>query len=332
MIRENRRRGKGKQIIRAEVPVDLTDSLDIRIPVILDTDIGSDIDDTWALALLLKSPELEPKLILTESGNTTYRAKIVAKILERSGYTDIPIGIGIHLSDETGPQSSWVEDYEITRYPGVIRKDGVNALIETIMNSSEIVTLICIGPLTNIAAALEKEPKIATKARFVGMHGCLYKSPLGYDGGNGGVVAEYNVRRDPKACQKVFSAPWDITITPLDTCGFVRLKGEKYHIVHECKDPLIRDLMENYKTWLKSHGGNWRERFEKQSSILFDTVAVYLAFSEDFLVMKDLGVRITDDGYTAIDEKARTVHCAVEWKDLSAFENLITERLTGKHV
>jgi len=193
MIRENRRRGKGKQIIRAEVPVDLTDSLDIRIPVILDTDIGSDIDDTWALALLLKSPELEPKLILTESGNTTYRAKIVAKILERSGYTDIPIGIGICLSDETGPQSSWVEDYEITRYPGVIHEDGVNALIETIMNSSEIVTLICIGPLTNIAAALEKEPKIATKARFVGMHGCLYKSPLGYDGGNGGVVAEYNV-------------------------------------------------------------------------------------------------------------------------------------------
>lgn len=310
----------------------LTNSMGKGIPVILDTDIGSDIDDTWALAMLLRSPELNPKLILTENGNTTYRAKIVAKILERSGYTEIPIGIGIHLNDEMGPQSPWVEDYEIKRYPGTIYKDGINAFIETIMNSSEIVTLICTGPLTNIAAALEIEPRIATKARFIGMHGCLYKSPPGFDGGTGGVVAEYNVRTDPKACQKVFSAPWDITITPLDTCGFVRLKGEKYRIVHECSDPLIRDLMENYGIWLKSHGGNWRERFETQSSILFDTVTVYLAFSADLLVMKDLGVRITDDGYTVIDEKARTVHCAVKWKDLSAFEDLIIERLTEKSV
>lgn len=311
---------------------DLTDSVGKKIPVVLDTDIGTDIDDTWALTMLLRSPELDPKLILTENGNTTYRAKIVAKILERSGYTDIPIGIGIHLSDEEGPQSPWVEDYEIKRYPGTIYKDGIKALIETIMNSSEIVTLICIGPLTNIAAALEIEPKIATKAKFVGMHGCIYKSPPWYGGGKGGVVPEYNVRTDPKACQKVFSAPWDMTITPIDTCGFVRLKGKKYQIIREYDDPLIRDLMENYKIWLQSYGGNWKEKFETQSSILFDTVAVYLAFSNDLLVMKDLGVRITDDGYTVVDEKARTVHCAVEWRSLSAFEDFIVERLTGETV
>jgi len=305
----------------------LTDSSSERIPVILDTDIGSDIDDTWALIMMLKSAELDPKLITTETGNTTYRARIVAKILDRAARTDIPIGIGIHLSDELGPQSAWIEDYEISKYPGIIFKDGVKSLIETIMNSSEPITLICTGPLTNIAAALEAEPKIAEKARFVGMHGCLRRSPSGYGGGKGGIVAEYNVRADPKACQKVFSAPWDVTITPLDTCGFVRLKGENYRAVRECKDPLIQDLMENYKIWLRSHGGDWLKKFESQSSILFDTVAIYIAFSDDLLVMEDLGVRITDDGYTIIDEEARTVHCAVEWKDLPAFESLIVKRL-----
>ena len=77
-----------------------------RIPVILDTDIGSDIDDTWALAMLLQSPELEPRLIVTESGDTVYRAKIVAKILERSEREEIPIGIGLYISKEAGPQIS----------------------------------------------------------------------------------------------------------------------------------------------------------------------------------------------------------------------------------
>jgi len=52
----------------------LTGSIDGKIPVIFDTDIGSDIDDTWALAMLLRSPELHPILITTESRNTTYRA------------------------------------------------------------------------------------------------------------------------------------------------------------------------------------------------------------------------------------------------------------------
>ena len=299
---------------------------DEKIPVIFDTDIGSDIDDTWALIMMLKSPELDPKLIVTENGDTTYRAKIVAKILERSGRTDIPIGIGISLSDERGPQEVWVKGYEMTRYPGTIHKDGIKHLIDTVMNSSEPITLICTGPLTNIAAALKMEPRIAEKARFVGMHGCLRKSPPEF---GGGILAEYNVKSDPKACQKVFSAPWDMTITPLDTCGFVRLRGKKYRMVRECSDPLIQDLMENYKIWLKSHAENWLEIFETQSSILFDTVAVYLAFSDDLLVMEDLGVRVTNDGYTIIDEKARTIHCAVDWKNLSAFESLIVERLTG---
>jgi len=303
-----------------------------KIPVILDTDIGSDIDDTWALIMLLRSPELDPKLITTESGNTAYRARIVAKILERSGRTDIPIGIGIHLSDKAGPQLAWVKDYEITRYPGIVHKDGIKSLVEIIMNSPEPITLICIGPLTNIAAALEMEPRIAEKARFVGMHGCLRKSPPGYGGCKGGVVAEYNVRADPKAFQKVLSAPWDITITPLDTCGFVRLKGEKYQLVRECRDPLIQDLMENYKIWLKNRGGNWLKIFGSQSSILYDTVAVYLAFSEEFLQLEDLGIHVTDKGYTLIDERARIIHCAVEWKDLSAFEDLLVERLTQKRI
>src|SRR5574341_106626 len=91
-----------------------------RIPIILDTDIGDDIDDTWALVLALKSPELDVKLVVTDFGNTEYRAKIVARLLEIAGRTEIPIGIGIRENDAEGPQSDWVKGYDLSKYPGRI--------------------------------------------------------------------------------------------------------------------------------------------------------------------------------------------------------------------
>lgn len=289
-----------------------------KIPVILDTDIGGDIDDTWALAMMLKSPELDVKLIVTDTGNTTYRAKIVAKMLEIAKRTDIPIGVGVHLSDDTGGQEQWVKDYDLSSYPGKVYEDGIGVLIETIMNSPEPITLICIGPVPNISSALDREPRIAQKARFVGMHGSVRK---GYNGSNN-ISAEYNVAAYPKDCQKVFTADWDMTITPLDTCGLVRLSGAKYKKVCESNDPITKAVIENYNIWANGT--------PNESSVLFDTVAIYLAFSEELLVMERLGIRITDDGFTIIDENAKRINCATSWKDLSAYEDFLVNRLTKR--
>ena len=291
-----------------------------KIPVILDTDIGSDIDDTWALTMMIKSPDLDVKLVMTDTGNTTYRAKIVARMLEIGKRTDVPVGIGIRFSDGTGPQEPWVAGYELSSYPGVIYENGVDALIQTIMDLPEPITLVCIGPVPNIGAAIEREPKIAQKARFVGMHGSIRR---GY-GGSEKVSAECNVVNHTKECQKVFTADWDMTITPLDTCGIVKLEGEKYRSVYECKDPLTQALIENYRVWAK-----YSPESEYRSSTLFDTVAISLAFSEELLVMEKLGIRVTHDGYTVIDEDAKVINCAMDWRDLPAFEDLLVERLTS---
>jgi len=290
-----------------------------QVPVILDTDIGGDIDDTWALVMMLKSSELDVKLVTTDTGNTTYRAKVLAKMLEVAERTDIPIGVGIHISDDAGPQEPWVKDYDLSSYPGTVYQDGVDALIRTIMDSPEPITLVCIGPVPNVGAALEREPRIAQKARFVGMHGSVRR---GYNGSEE-VTAECNVVNHTKDCQKVFTADWDMTITPLDTCGIVKLEGDKYRAVYECEDPVTKALIENYRIWAKHSPVS-----ERQSSTLFDTVAVYLSFSEELLVMEKLGIRVTDDGYTVIDEDAKVINCAMDWKDLSAFQDLLVKRLT----
>jgi inosine-uridine nucleoside N-ribohydrolase len=245
-------------------------------------------------------------------------------MLEIGSRTDIPIGIGIPFENTANLQAAWVEGYDLSSYPGPVHKDGVGAIVDTIMSSREPITLVGIGPLPNVSAALKREPRIAERTRFVGMHGSIRR---GYDGSEE-PVAEYNVACDPQACREVFAAPWDVTITPLDTCGVVRLTGEKYRAVCDFDDPLIQAVIENYQIWIKN--AEWVQGLDPttESSILFDTVAVYLAFSEELLEMKQLGIRVTDQGYTVVDDDAKSVNCAMDWKNLSAFEDLLVERLT----
>ncbi len=290
-----------------------------KIPVVLDTDIGDDIDDTWALALLLNSPELDLKLVTTDYGNTEFRAKIAARLLEIARRTDVPVGIGIKTSDSVGAQGPWVRDYDLARYPGRVQRDGVQALIDVVMKSPEPVTLICIGPVPNIKAALEREPAIARRARFVGMQGSVHR---GYDGA-AQPSAEYNVKCDPDAFRRALASPWSVTITPLDTCGLVRLDGEKYAAVRNCSRPLARAVIENYRIWC----GDNPQSADTASSVLFDTVAVYLALSEDLLVMENVGLKVTQDGFTTIDTQGKKTRCAVRWKDLPGFQSFLARRL-----
>jgi len=294
-------------------------------PVIYDSDIGDDIDDTWALVTLLKSPELDLRLVVGDQQKAVYRAKLFAKLLQTAGRTDVPVGIGAGSKDGLGKQADWVKDYNLKDYPGTVHEDGVGALIKAIMTCDEPITVIAVGPTPNLKAALAREPKIATKARFVGMHGSIYK---GY-GGKDKVDAEYNVRADPGALQTVFAAPWHKTITPLDTCGLVQLKGEKYSKIRDAKDPLLRALITNYRIWC----GKNPERADTASSTLFDTVAVYLTIAHDLCKMETLPLTVTDKGMTVIDkEKGHTVKAAVDWTDLGTYEDWLVERLLSPTV
>ena len=296
-------------------------------PVIISTDIGDDIDDTWALTLALKCPELDIKLVVGDYGNAEARARLIAKILEADGRTDIPVGVGVRQGAKDGPhrQSKWIEGYELKNYPGKVCPDGVQALIDIVMASPEPVTLICVGPLPNIAEALRREPRIAEKARFVGMHGSVR---LGYNR-SPTPSAEWNVRADPASCRTALSAPGEITITPLDTCGLIQFKGEAYARIRACSDPRVKTLVENYRVWSARHTEEGHKMPDPavSSTTLFDCVAVYLAVTQELCVMERLGVRVTDDGYTREDPAARQMNVAVAWKDLTAFETWLLDRL-----
>ncbi|HXQ79717.1 MAG TPA: nucleoside hydrolase [Opitutaceae bacterium] len=297
-------------------------------PVILVTDIGTDIDDSWALALILRSPELDLKLVLTDPVDTRYRAAVAAKLLEAAGRGDVPVAIGDNhgpTGDDNKTLAPWIAGYEIAKYPGRVYEDGIAALIDAVEKSPRPVTIIAIGPVPSLAIAVKRAPDIAAKCRFVGMFGSF---DVGYGGGP--PSAEANVRVDPAALRTVLSAPWrDILLTPLDTCGLVSLGGERYHAIwSETGDPMLRALIESYCIFARRQ--NWMkcDFFATRSTTLFDCVAAYLAYSEELVETETITFEITDDGLTrrsaAGPFKARV---AIRWRNRDGFEAQLAGRL-----
>jgi inosine-uridine nucleoside N-ribohydrolase len=298
-----------------------------KIPVIFDTDIGDDIDDTWALVMLLKCPQFDVRLVTTDCLKSQARGKLIAKLLTIAGRTDIPIGLGPGAEGSTN-QDAWTEGFQMDEYKGQIHQDGVQAIIDTINGSRKPITVIAVGPLQTMAAALEKSPGMASKAFFVGMHGSVYK---GY-GDSDKVSAEYNVRRDAKAAQTVLAAPWKkTTITPLDTCGIVHVEGDRFQSLKRSDDPLVKALLENYGVWAEKRGQTGELT---RSSTLFDTVAVYLGLPgpKELVTFQSLSVAVTDDGYTRVDPAGARMSVATAWKDLDGFRQLLVETLLSPTV
>eukprot|EP00747_Dinoflagellata_sp_TGD_P038031 gnl/TRDRNA2_/TRDRNA2_139433_c1_seq2.p1 gnl/TRDRNA2_/TRDRNA2_139433_c1~~gnl/TRDRNA2_/TRDRNA2_139433_c1_seq2.p1 ORF type:complete len:185 (+),score=24.34 gnl/TRDRNA2_/TRDRNA2_139433_c1_seq2:24-557(+) len=170
------------------------------------------------------------------------------------------------------------------------------------------------------------------------MHGSVYR---GY-GGSTQTVAEFNVRTNPAACRAAFLADWlSKTITPLDTCGSFWLDSANLSAVHAAQSPLACAVVDANRSWFDClpeevirHRGY--KPASVQTTILFDCVAVHLAYSRAFLDVKRVPLHVTDDGFTkavsdenyAGDDVARNIDVAVEWQDMDAFARDFVERLT----
>jgi inosine-uridine nucleoside N-ribohydrolase len=289
------------------------------VPIILDTDLGDDIDDTWALAFLLGREEISIQLVVTAADDTPTKTRLLAKMLSYIGRTDIPIGIGVKTSDRPINQAQWLGDFSLKDYRGKVYEDGVQAMIDHIRAAEHRITLCVIGPETNVAEALRRAPEIAEKARVVAMAGSVY---VGYNGARER-AAEWNIIKDVAAAKAVFKAPWEITLAPLDLCGTLRLQGPLYQRVADAATPLARVVRENYDAW--TH----RKEYPKDaSSVLFDTAAAYLCFDEANVDTETIPLIITENGMTEPNPAGRPVRCALRWKDVSQFQTLLVETLT----
>ncbi|MEO0509738.1 MAG: nucleoside hydrolase [Verrucomicrobiota bacterium] len=300
-------------------------------PTVLFTDIGGDVDDTWAVAHILRSPELDLKLIVTETGESEYRGRVTAKLLEAAKRTDIHVGLGLDfgvMPDKERHQGPWVKGYELENYPGQIHKDGIKAFYDLVDATEEKVIVIAIGPALTLAKAVSDNPKVAVECDLFGMYGSFR---IGYDGSKE-LAAEYNVADNPKAFRAVMEAPWNsITLTPLDTCGLFSLKGDNYaKIWSSMDDPLLQAVIENYCIWAPRVPWIHCDFFTERSSTLFDDVAVYMAYDGSLLNYETLRFSVDDKGFTKIDEDGPyAAKVATSWIDMDAFESFLSHRLLG---
>ncbi len=193
--------------------------------IIMDTDIGTDVDDCLALAVLLASPEVALEAVTCVYGDVALRARMVAKLLRLAGRDDVPVYLGA-CPPLLGLRPIYWPGHEGL---GLLRDDdpppigqplgAVDLLVETIMASPGEIHLLAIGPLTNVALALRKEPHIAQNLASLMIMGGVFRGPgrfhLPY--------AEHNIVCDPEAAHIVMTSGAPIVLVPLDVTTEVRV-------------------------------------------------------------------------------------------------------------
>jgi inosine-uridine nucleoside N-ribohydrolase len=245
-------------------------------PVIFDTDAGSDIDDLYALALIVAHPELELLGVTTVAGDTQARARLVAKMLRLQGPGDVPVRAGIgapsalagrpeaatyrqnltHCDLVTEGDPEWAAEYA----------DGVEFILETLGKASRPVSLIGTGPWTNVAEVLrraseEQKSKVECLALMGGEVHLLH--------------SESNVKNDPEAADLVlasgvpiFLGTWSVTRKLFFTMG------EIDELLSEPESPFLQALHKGTRMW-------WGEGLTaKPGPVLYDVVPAFWAAGE----------------------------------------------------
>ncbi len=240
------------------------------VPVILDTDIGDDIDDALALAFALQLPELDVRAVTTVLQHRERRADLVWKILELYGRTDVPVGMGAEQPLLTRPRTSVVRQTAALgpndRMPDGKRRNGIQLLIDTCLKAPEKITVLAYGPLTNVALALKAEPRIKDKiARFVLMNGVFFKR----------YGAEYNTERDPEAAAIVFGSGLPVLTVGLDVTLQCRLEPADMERLRSSPVPAVKFLYELIRIW--------QDGREDRRPVLHDPLAVAATFRPELI-------------------------------------------------
>jgi len=256
--------------------------------VILDTDIGDDIDDAFALALALRSPEIQLLGITTAYGDTEMRARLVDRYLGAVGRKDIPVAAGVetpHKYEVT--QAAYARQVPDRKHP-----DGVEFLLNQIRAHPGQITLIAIGPLFNVQAAIEKDPATFRELkRVVIMGGSVYRGYGGTPESPRPPDAEWNIRCDPAGAKALLVSGVPVFVMPLDSTQ-IHLETKEREEIFSHGSPLTDQLTLLYHQWMGGNGGH------SATPTLFDPVAVTYAIRPDLCPATPLRLEVDDQGFT----------------------------------
>ncbi len=290
--------------------------------IIFDCDLGGDIDDAFAVSLVLASPEFEVLGLVMDHGNTAERAKIASRLLYETGKADIPIIVGEPTPNVVGkddsiagyaPQFNWAKNFEKVKTSSQSADDFIINQLNKYPNE---VILFTVGPVTNIKHVLEKDPDILQKTqRVVSMFGSFH---MGYGGGPI-PDPEWNVRADVEAAKMLINSGADLTLAGLDITTNVKLNERRRKRIFMRESPLTDALSGLYTLW----------RYESYSSpnpTLYDVVAVGMVLWPDLYTTRKAHVDVTSNGFTILDNSKKP-NCKIGMKiNQEKFLDRIMER------
>ena len=252
--------------------------------IVLDTDIGDDIDDAYALALIVSLPNAKLLGVTTTFGETQKRAELAAKILHVFGRDDVPVYAGRAGSAKMGRQYEWAQGF---RSPSLKSGDAALFLKNTLDKNPGQVTLVGIGALTNIADLLTRFPEVKPKIkRIVIMGGAVY---LGYNN-QAPPVVEWNIKCDPPAAKIVYSSGVPLTMAGLEVTTMMQFDAERQKKLFAAGTPMTDALAALTNIW----GGN--------TPTQFDCVAAAYALGYSFSEKEERHVEVDDSGMTRITD------------------------------
>lgn len=255
--------------------------------VIFDTDIGDDIDDAFALGLLLSSPEVQVLGVTTAYGDTDLRARLAERYLCEVGRSDIPVAAGPRTPTKSPfTQARWAERFPDRKWP-----DAIDFMLNEIRKYPGQITLISVTPFSNVGALIERDPATFRKLkRVVIMGGSIRRGygDLGYLPTHG-PSPEYNILMDIPAAQKLFTSGVPLYVMPLDSTQ-LKLDVTKRNAIFSQSKPLTDTLALLYHDWTAST--------LNPTPTLFDAMAAAYALRPGLCPTTPMHIVVDDKGFT----------------------------------
>jgi purine nucleosidase len=303
--------------------------------IIFDTDPG--IDDALALLLLAVSPEIELLGITVTHGNTSQEKclKNALSLVELAGIEEIEVMRGateplvkeLSVAEETHGDGGLGYAKLPTAFKKANEKPAHDFIIEMVEKHPDEVTILAVGPMTNVALALLKRPEIAKKVRsIISMGGAIHYP------GNATPQAEYNVFCDPEAFDIVLRSGIDFTLVPLDVTYKCIFTKKHLELINTARPEIKNFIADSTRFYMEFHVKH--QSIEGcaindplAAALLLDSTLVKL---EDYFVRVDLmgatsKAKTIADYYGALNQKVNA-HVAMQ-VDVERFMDLFVERM-----
>jgi purine nucleosidase len=263
--------------------------------VIIDTDIGDDVDDAFALALALSDQHLQILGVTTAWGDTDLRARLVERLLKQTGHADIPVAAGPKTQPGTPfTQAAWANAFP---EPANGWPNAVDFIFDQIRRNPGQVTLISLAPLSTVGALIQKDPATFRKLKRVVMMGGSIRQGYGDLGylPDRGPDAEYNIKMDIPAAKMLFASGVPIEVMPLDSTQ-LKLDEVQRAILFGQKTPMTKALEELYRQWA-AYPNNF-------TPTLYDAMAVAAVIEPALCPVTPMRLHIDDAGFTRVEPGA----------------------------